>query len=108
MTGGPSYSLSVLVCCQHLLRRAGVLCTMSRCCAVLHSSCQPCTCMLLMHEGRKVHMQADGQLLVLELCSSDLERVLAASQRPIPASVAQAIFCQLVQAMAACHSSGAA
>lgn len=51
-------------------------------------------------------VQADGELLVLELCATDLERVLAASKRPLAPAAAQSIFVQLAQAVAACHRAG--
>ena len=52
-------------------------------------------------------VQAGGELLVLELCSGDLERMLAGCRRPLPVEAARCIFVQLLQAVAACHRAGA-
>lgn len=50
--------------------------------------------------------QADSTHLVLELCATDLSRLLAACYAPLPQAVAKGIMQQLLTGLAAAHAAG--
>ena len=67
----------------------------------------PHCCQRVQLRSPPAHAQGNEQVLVLEHCATDLERLLARAGRPLPPHLAAAIFRQLLQAVTACHSSGA-
>lgn len=51
--------------------------------------------------------QGEGQVLVMELCATDLAQLLAAAQARLDEAAVKALAQQLLQGVHACHSAGA-